>query len=460
MSINIGGEIKKYQDEILEDVIKAVSIQSISGAPKEGMPFGEGPAEALNFCLDLASSFGLKVKNVDNRAGHIEYGEGEGLVGVLAHVDVVPAGEGWNMPPFGDTVKDGRIYGRGTMDDKGPAIAAIYCLKTLHDLKIKPKRRIRVILGAAEENGMEDMEYYFAHEEMPDLAFTPDGEYPICNMEKGILQIMLTGKPCDNGQIVSLCSGSAVNMVPVSAQAVVDCDDAQAAELNKAVPDAEKQGARFAVLPSDGGKLTVRCLGKAAHASTPEEGINAAENLIGLMNGFYNKGLLQFIKEAIGDENDGSAMGIACSDESGALTLNLGIAEIDTAKSETVLDIRYPVSHSGEEIAAKIAARAAAFGVEASIVKDTKPLHVNANSILIKKLQAAYKTTMNSEGSLYATGGGSYARALNNRGVAFGAGIKPLSYYHIHAADEFLEIKDFMQHCEICLQAIYELSCK
>lgn len=458
MSRIVGGEIRKYQDEMLEDIVKTVSIQSAAGMPVEGMPYGEGPAKALNFCLELAKSFGLKTENFGNRAGHVEYGEGDGLVGVLAHVDVVPAGEGWSVPPYGDTVKDGRIYGRGTMDDKGPAISAIYCLKALKDLKITPKRRIRVILGAAEETGSEDMAYYFAHEELPDLAFTPDGEYPICNMEKGILQVRLSGSG-DNGCVKSLMSGSAVNMVPVSAQAELDCGDTDASEIEKVAPGREKGGARFAVL-NNGGAHIVRCFGKAAHASTPEKGINAAANIIGLLGDRAGNGLLGFIRDKIGFENDGVSLGIACEDMSGPLTLNLGIVEISAGSDKAVLDIRYPVTKDGGKILNKIAAEAAKYGVKAETVKDTVPLHIPETSELVSKLKSAYKHATGKEAGLYATGGGSYARELNGHGVAFGAGIKPLSYNHIHAADEFLEISDFMKHCEICLQAIYELGCE
>jgi succinyl-diaminopimelate desuccinylase len=148
---NISGEIRSYKDEILEDIVGIVRIPSVRGAASDGKPFGEGPAKALDYCLKLAENMGLKVKNVDGYAGHVEYGDGEGLVGILAHCDVVPAGEGWSKPPFVGEVENGRIYGRGTMDDKGPAISAIYCLKALKDLKIVPKRRIRVIIGASEE---------------------------------------------------------------------------------------------------------------------------------------------------------------------------------------------------------------------------------------------------------------------------------------------------------------------
>lgn len=456
---NISDKIRSYKDEILEDVVRLVRIQSVRGVEQEGMPFGEGPAKALEYCTSLAQSMGFAVKNVDGRAIHIEYGEGEGLIGVLAHCDVVPAGEGWTLPPFGGEVINGRIYGRGTMDDKGPAISAIYCLKALKDLKIITKRRIRVIIGASEECGMEDMEYYFEHEEMPDWVFSPDGDYPICNREKGILRVGFESNH-DGESLLKLESGSAVNIVPVLAEAMVRVADTDI--LEKVAARLEKNDVRFAVMGGDG-TATLRCFGKSAHASTPEEGKNAAASLIRLLNEALGKKagtLIRFLDETIGLEWDGAGIDATCQDnESGALTVNLGIVYLDGGRDKAIIDIRYPVTKNGVTIFEAISNVATKYGVCANLISDSAPLFVDEDSPLIQKLKHAYNTVTGEEGYTFSTGGGSYARVLNNRGVAFGAGIKPLSYYNIHGADEFLEIDDFMRHCEICLQAIYELAC-
>lgn len=456
---NISDKILNYKDEILEDVVRLVRIQSVRTEAKEGMPFGEGPAKALDYCVKLAQNMGLKAKNVGGRAAHIEYGEGDGLIGVLAHCDVVPAGEGWTKPPFSGEVVDGRIYGRGTSDDKGPAISAIYCLKALKDLNIVPNRRIRVIIGASEECGMEDMEYYFAHEEMPDAAFSPDGEYPVCNREKGIMHISFENKH-DGDKIIELNSGSVANIVPVSAEATVKNADADTIE--KAAKSFETNNVRFAVMNGNG-SVTLRCFGKSAHASTPEEGVNAAAWLVRLLCSSIgsNAGTLaKFLDETVGVAFDGADIGVSCSDkESGSLTLNLGILNLKQDLDKAVIDIRYPVTMKGSDIFNKIKAKADKYGVHADLISDSEPLFVPEDSDLIKKLKHAFETATGKKGKTYSTGGGSYARELKNRGVAFGASLKPLSYYHIHGADEFLEIDEFMKHCGICLQAIYELSC-
>ena len=463
MISGLSNKIIRYKDEMLEDVIKLVQIESSREKACDGMPFGEGPAKALEFCLNLGKSFGFDTKNVDNYAGHIEYGEGEELLGILAHVDVVPPGDGWTMPPFGGEIKDGRIYGRGTMDDKSAIIAAIYCLKVMRDLEIKPKMKIRVIVGASEETGMEDMEYYFSKEQLPDYAFTPDSEYPICNREKGILRISVSKKSdsIEDKKIINFMSGRASNMVPDTAQADINCTNNEILKINTLIK--QYKNVTFEVSKSESNAVSVRCFGKAAHASEPEQGENSASYLIDMLAKVFDKNILgsffEFLNNAISLELDGSGMGVACDDEqSGKLTLNLGIVNVDEKNSKASIDIRYPITANSAGIIEKITLKAHQFGLETTIIDDVPPLFVPQDSILIKKLSHAFETVTGQKAELFSTGGGTYARALKNRGVAFGAGFKSLSYYNIHAADEFLIIDEFIKHCEICLQAIYEIS--
>jgi succinyl-diaminopimelate desuccinylase len=462
MSRNISSKIMRYKDEILEDIIRLVQIQSFQGSASNGKPFGEGPAKALNFCLKLGESLGFKTKNVDNYAGHIEFGEGDNLLGILAHADVVPPGDGWTMPPFGGEIKDGRIYGRGTMDDKGAAIAAIYCLKVLHDLDIKPKMKIRVIIGAAEETGMEDMDYYFSKEQLPDYGFTPDSEYPICNREKGILHMRILKNMAHSERIIRFKSGTAVNIVPDIAEALIHCTDDELLKIENLFK--EYSDIRFDIKKSDNDTACIRSFGKAAHASEPEKGHNSASYLIDiLMKAFGGMALgnfFEFLSSAVGLEYDGKKFGVDFEDEqSGRLTLNLGIVNADISSSDATLDIRYPVSANSAELINKINLKARASQLETVLISDVPPLFIPKTSPLIKKLSHAFETCTGEKARLFSTGGGTYARTLKNRGVAFGASFKPLSYYNIHGADEFLEIDEFLKHCEICLQAIYEIGC-
>jgi succinyl-diaminopimelate desuccinylase len=462
MSSNISSKIMRYKDEILEDIISLVQIQSFQDKALDGMPFGEGPAKALNYCLQLGKSLGFKIKNVDNYAGHIEFGEGDDLLGILAHVDVVPPGEGWTMLPFGGEIKDGRIYGRGTMDNKGAVIAAIYCLKVLHDLDIKPKMKIRVIIGAAEETGMDDMEYYFNKEQLPDYGFTPDSEYPICNREKGILRMSINKNTKNTDRILSFKSGTAFNMVPDTAEAIILCTDNELVKIKQLFE--EYSNIKFDITKSDNGTACIRSFGKAAHASEPEKGLNSAAFLIDILAKAFGSAALgnffEFLNSAVGLELDGKGMGIAYEDElSGKLTLSVGIVNADINGSNAAIDIRYPISANSVELINKITLKAQASQLEAVLHDNMPPLFVPQDSPLIKKLTHAFETVTGHKAELFSTGGGTYARTLKNRGVAFGAGFNTLSYYNIHSADEFLEIDEFIKHCEICLQAIYEIGC-
>ncbi|MCG0276560.1 MAG: Sapep family Mn(2+)-dependent dipeptidase, partial [Thermosediminibacteraceae bacterium] len=184
--MDIEKAIKLNEEPLIKSVCEIIKIRSVEDAPAPGKPFGEGVARALEYALDLSRSFGFRTKNLDNYIGWAEWGEGAEMVGILVHLDVVPEGSGWTYPPFGGEIHDGKIYGRGAVDNKGPAMAALYALKTLKDAGVKFKRRVRVIFGTNEESGMKCIKYYLEHDEEPTMAFSPDAEYPIINGEKGI----------------------------------------------------------------------------------------------------------------------------------------------------------------------------------------------------------------------------------------------------------------------------------
>ena len=212
--MSFGSKILDYREDILKDLAELITIPSVRSEAEEGMPFGKEPAKALNRILDMADHMGFVTKNIGNYAGHAEYGEGDEVAAVVAHVDIVPAGEGWDTDPFTLTRKGNLYFGRGAADDKGAAIVALYCLKVLKDEAIKPKRRLRVIFGAGEETGSNDLEMYLKSEQMPAMAFTPDSEYGICNREKGLLRLNILAKGNDSSVIRKFISGTVVNAVP------------------------------------------------------------------------------------------------------------------------------------------------------------------------------------------------------------------------------------------------------
>lgn len=442
-----GEKILEYKEEILKDIDNLIQIRSVSATEQAG--------EALRYILKRAEEMGFKTKNVENIAGHAEYGEGKEIAGVLAHVDVVPAGEGWSVEPYRLTEKDGRLYGRGIVDDKGSAVIALYCLKALKDNGIVPNKRIRVIFGAAEEIGMNDMQTYFSNEEMPTMAFTPDSEYGICNCEKGILQLEVSSPRHDGTTLTEFHAGNAVNAVPSKAYALADCTEAEDTKLRR-YADEEVCGYDF-VYGVDGLKITAS--GKAAHGSTPELGLNSATHLIRVLAvnfGHFALGsLCSFIDDMIGFETDGNSLGIACSDkQSGELTVNVGRVDIDENVSKAQVDIRYPVSASCTEILETIKEKASYEGLKVSVMNHEQPLCVSENAPIIEILKKAYKTVTEEEAEVYSTGGGTYARTLKNNGVAFGPVFKG-DNSNIHDADESVDKENFLRHAKICLQAIY-----
>ena len=431
-----GEKILGYKDDILNTLSKLVEIDSVSA---EG---NEKPQQALEFMLNTAKEMGLIAENFDNLAGHIQYGNGKKLCGVLTHLDVVPAGLGWSVEPFKLTRKDGRLYGRGVADDKGSAVVALYCLKALKDNGIIADSTVRLILGTNEETGMTDVEHYFSKMPVPDVSFTPDSDYGICNCEKGILQFSLTGK--NNSSVIkSAKAGCAVNAVPDRAEFTL-------AEIRDEFAED--------YLNIEGNILI--STGTASHAMEPHKGFNSVTNTIEKLKAVYTKDLgdvPEFISEYIGTDTDGSLLGVNCADkQSGDLTINVGVLDINEQTATVKIDIRYPVTADFNKIVDKIEKSADKYNLQFKVDSHLPPLNVPENSSIISTLQTAYKEITGEMPNLYSTGGGTYARSLGNKGVAFGP-VFPDDYSNMHKADESLDEEKFFVHAQICLEAVYRM---
>ena len=456
--MSFGSKILRYQDDILRDLAELVRIPSVRSDPEPGMPFGRESTRALQAILAMAERLGLAVKNVDNYAGHAEYGEGEETAAVLAHVDVVPAGDGWETDPFEMTIRDGCCFGRGVADDKGEAVVALYCLKALMDEKVPAKRRLRVVFGAAEETGSEDLAYYYSREPLPVMGFTPDAEYGICNREKGRVSAVITGGRNDASVIRSFSAGTVANAVPARAEAVLRCGQERVDALCR---DALGYGERFSVERTEDG-ARVCAEGVAAHAMQPQEGVNAASWLVRLLSGVFSSEELGsffcFVRDCVGVEYDGASMGVKMADEeSGPLTLNLGLLSADRDGASLTIDIRFPVTKDGDAILAAIREKAEKSGLTLADGHAVAPLFLPADSPFIRLLSDAYQAVTGEPAALYATGGGTYARALQSRGVAFGPFFADEPDRRLHNTGEHFEIARFMEHAQICLEAMYRM---
>ncbi|NOU74744.1 dipeptidase PepV [Paenibacillus sp. LMG 31458] len=461
--VTIGSAIRSYQPEIVEHIQALIRIRSVASESMPGRPFGEEIAQALHYMLDLGASMGFRTVNVDGYAGHVEYGDGEELVAVLVHLDTVPEGIGWTYDPLSAEIHNGRIYGRGASDDKGPAVVALYALKAIKDLGVNPKKRIRIIFGTNEENGMTDMDHYFAREPVPDYAFTPDAAYPIIHAEKGYyvfrLKRLHTVAERDR-RILEMAGGVAPNVVPEHCRTIIETADAKPEELERIVLLAEENPHIDAILTKER-RVEITAVGKSGHGSYPPSGINAISHMAAFLHtigGIVPEDeFWRFIRTAIGFEAFGESLGLACNDPvHGRLTVNLAQIRLDEEMAEAILNVRYPVTADGKTVLAKLRQKAAGYGVEVEVAAYMAPLFVPPDHALIRKLSRAYEAIMGEKAELLSIGGGTYARKLQNRGVAFGAGFRGTDT-KAHQPDEFVIIEDMMLHGEICTQAIYEL---
>lgn len=449
--MNFGKNILKYRDDILKDLKTLLEIESVSS---EG---SENCEKALEFVLKRAEELGLKTKNIMNKAGHIELGNSGTLCGVLTHLDVVPAGKSWSVEPFTLTKQNGRLYGRGVADDKGASIVNLYCMKALLDSGVKGANTLRCIFGTDEEIGMSDMETYFDNEPMPEISFTPDSDYGICFAEKGILQLKISMDRNNGTTLSAVKAGNAVNAVPDEAKALLYFSDAQTNNLKK---NCKKYKGNFNFIDTIDG-LVIESFGKAAHACEPQKGINAAAALLELLNGELESeevgSLCGFIGYALRDETDGTSLGLKMRDYvSGDLTCNLGKIRLNDNKSYLTLDIRYPVTMNGEKILKQVEKSAAINDLNVEVIHHAAPLFLPKDSAAVEVLSQAYEDITGEKPELYSTGGGTYARMLGGKGVAFGPAFKD-DTVNMHNANESIDEKKFFKHAQICLQAMYKM---
>lgn len=450
-------EAERRKEELLRELQELIAIPSVlSEQENPDAPYGNDIRQALDWFLEKGESAGFTAKNVGNVAGHLEIGAGAELVGILGHVDVVPPGDGWTKQPFGGEIADGKLYGRGAIDDKGPTIAAWTALKMVKDAGCDFKRRVRLIIGTDEESGFRCVERYFKTEEMPDIAFAPDADFPIINAEKGIADMRYRLEATGSGELMEFVSGERTNMVPDKATARLSL-----------VPDTIEQAFRDfceahqllgECTPSEHGVL-LSLSGKSAHAMEPDLGTNAGIWLAKFLDGKVGGGggkFVQFIAQYFSGDSRGQKLGLAYSDEaSGDTTFNAGIMRYTADnQAEIRVSMRYSVSYPFDE---KMASHQLT-GVEWEVVSNSPPHHVDADDPFIQTLQRAYEKQTGKRAELLAIGGGTYARVLE-KGVAFGM-LFPGEPDVAHQADEFVDIDNLVKATAIYAEAIYQLACK
>ena len=458
--LKIGKFIDDHSGDMITTLASLVRIPSVRGEAEDGCPFGREPARALEKFLDIAKDMGFTVKNHENYVGTIDYyPEGEPTLGILCHLDVVPVGEGWATPPFELTVNGGYVYGRGAIDDKGPAVSVLYAMYALKKCGVQLTQNVRFIVGTDEENGSGDLAYYRKKEALPTRLFTPDGSYPIINIEKGMIRGEFSLPVVSSGEktVLSVSGGDVVNAVPGTCTAKL-----RGISENEIARAAKVTGVKFELSEKDG-VLTVVCRGKSAHASQPQGGYNAVTAMISMLASLETD---DSTAEAFGTlaklfpygETDGTSVGVKLSDEvSGALTLVHSIASFDGKEYRGKFDIRFPVTYKVADVREKLESTFAGAGVSLVGFSGVEGHHVDENSDFIKTLLETYEHVTGKKGRCIAIGGGTYVHETEG-GVAFGAEFIG-DDNRMHGANERMSLDLFKMNAKMYAEAIINL-CK
>ena len=435
------------KEQFLTSLQTIISYPSVLNEGENGTPFGQAIQDVLEKTLDIAQEMGFQTYlDPEGYYGYAEIGQGEELLAVLCHLDVVPAGdlEDWQTPPFEATLKDGWLIGRGVQDDKGPSLAALYAVKSLLDQGLVFTKRIRFIFGTDEETLWRCMNRYNQLEEKADLGFAPDSSFPLTYAEKGLLQVKLHGPGWEDRP---LQAGRALNVVP-------DKATYKGERLEELLPVIEQSGVNYT---EETGAVTV--LGLSKHSKDAAEGVNAIVGLAESLSLIQPHPALLFIADAVGEDATGAALFGEIKDEpSGALSFNIATLSIDEEQSEIGIDIRIPVLADKDALVERLTEVAASYQLQYEEFDYVAPLYVPLDSPLVSTLMAVYQEETGDQTPAMSSGGATFARTMENC-VAYGA-LFPDALQTEHQANERAKLDDLYRAMEIYAETIRRLAAK
>ncbi|MFT8424171.1 MAG: dipeptidase PepV [Liquorilactobacillus sp.] len=464
MQIEWQKEISQRKDALLADLTEMLKIESVRNEKlgSKNAPFGPGPRAALDKFLEIGKRDGFAVLNVDGIAGHLEYGTGIETMGILAHVDVMPAGKGWDTDPFEPIIKDGKLFARGSSDDKGPGMAAYYGLKLIKELGLPTSKKVRMIIGTDEESGWRCMTHYFEKMPLPDFGFSPDAFFPLINGEKGNVSfnVDFQGGNGAGAKLLDFSAGLRENMVP--RDAIAHISGIELKEIKELLTEfADDKPIEVEALEQNE-RIEISVIGRAAHAQEPKNGENAGTYLALFLKQIeLGSGAEQFIDFAADYLHEDSRMdnfGLHFSDKTmGDLTMNAGIFNFAAAQGGRVtLNFRFPKGIGASQIEEALAKVATKVNAQVNTTgKLQEPHYVSIEDPLVKTLLGVYERQTGNKGYGMVVGGGTYGR-LMKRGVAFGA-MFPGTPDTMHQANEYMLIEDILKAAAIYAEAIYEL---
>ena len=434
--------------------IQVPSVKDETGATvAPGAPFGAEVRRMYDMALADCEAEGFVTRGFEGYALDATLpGESDEAIAVLGHLDVVPAGDGWPMDPFAAVREGDKIYGRGTSDDKGPSLCALYAMKAIKEAGIPLKKSIRLILGCDEESGWEDMAYYAQHVGLPEVGFSPDASFPLINTEKAMLHMNFTAPVAKDGlQVKQMFTGERTNVIPGESKALIEGGEEIAAAV---AAYAEKTGLPYtAEVTSDGVWVTAE--GIPGHSAYPEGRRNAIGMMLKLLKELGVQGAFATLADVVGMESHGESLGCACEDAvSGPLTCNMGILHLENGTIFCTLDMRVPITADLDILAAS--AKAALPGFTVVHESQKEPHHVPAESKLVSSLLAAYHEETGLPAEPQSTGGGTYAKCLK-QGVAFGASF-PDDEDLAHQAGEYSDLSKMITATKIYANALVRLA--
>ena len=448
---------------MLRDLSALIDVESVRGEAQPGMPYGPGPAAALDKAQEILKNAGFSPVNHDHHVVTADLSDAEPVLGILTHVDTVGTGDGWSTDPHIAVTRDGKIYGRGAIDNKGPTVAAVYALRAARELVPSLTKGCRLILGSAEETGHEDLVHYRQKSEIPPNVFTPDAQYPVVNVEKGRYSVTFSASWQENDalpRIIKINGGTTQNVVPNIAEAYLEGLPFPYIQALCVVMSA-KTGARIWAVEFRNG-LRIRAVGKGAHAMHPETGVNAQSALLSVLRelplpqGGCRKAIKALAKLFPFGDTSGTALGVAMEDEtSGPLTLNFGVLTLDNTGVTAGFDCRTPETATSQTLDAVAEQALADAGFTITDVSKTAHHHTPADTPFVQTLLNVYEDYTGDKGECLVMGGQTYVHDIDG-GVAFGPAFPGVNN-RLHAANEFIGIDELLLSAKMYTQVIIDM---
>jgi succinyl-diaminopimelate desuccinylase len=467
MNRTLDSIVKSYSERLVDCVCESIRIPSVYSCGDTEHPYGNGIEEAAKHARLHARKLGFRTAKIGGHVSWAEFGDSDETIAVMGHLDVVQPGNGWDFDPYSGEVKNGYILGRGSQDDKGPLFASLFALRTVADLDVPLKRKVRIIFGTDEETGkMRDVEAYLCHEEVPIMAFTPDGEFPIVNTEKGVLKFKAYKEFQKNFpseiHLLEIHGGESLGSVPAHASATLIGDSAQISIACEKIKNMASARSWNVTCEIGAETMSISVSGKAAHATLPELGQNAIGQLLILLSVTEISGeegeYIRFLANSIGTDTSGTILNISTSHpHSGSLTLNLALVSGGTNGITIQVGVYVPANTLPFDAVRNTLKEAfSSHSASIEIIAEAPPLFFPEDHILIKKLKAGYFNATGEDPKLISMCGGTYSKKMPNM-VPFGAAFSE-DEDRSHAANERIMISNLIKGARIMAYAILEMA--